>query len=152
MAKIAQTSTVTSPLLGSRLVWQTVSALHVSDLPVANFVACGAEETAFVPNEYEPTGWAWATQKMYDDGMRWTFKIPKCIKNGPYLIRHETMAVQDARELGKAQFYPNCAQVWVNGGTGKLSPKKVKLPGDIKPTDPSVYFPRQTPPFNYTCP
>ncbi|EPS45954.1 hypothetical protein H072_62 [Dactylellina haptotyla CBS 200.50] len=112
------------------------------------------EETAFIPlvADWNPSGWTWATQKMYDDGMKWTFTIPKCLKNGPYLIRHETMAVQDSNVLGGAQFYPNCAQVWVNGGTGKLKPKLISLPGDIKPTDPGVYFPKQTPPFNYTLP
>ncbi|KAF3915765.1 Endoglucanase-4 [Dactylellina cionopaga] len=112
------------------------------------------EETGQIPYvaDWNPSGYAWATQKMYDAGMKWTFQIPKCLKNGPYLIRHETMAVQDSNKLGGAQFYPNCAQVWVSGGTGKLSPKLVKLPGDIQPTDPSVYFPKVPLPFNYTLP
>ncbi|KAK6360989.1 Esterase/lipase/thioesterase [Orbilia blumenaviensis] len=112
------------------------------------------EETAFVPYvfDWNPSGVAWATQKMYDDGMKWTFQIPKCIKNGPYLIRHETMAIHNSQVLGGAQFYPNCAQVWVSGGTGKLKPKLVKLPGDIQPTDPGVLFERKDLPFDYTVP
>ncbi|KAJ6261602.1 Endoglucanase-7 [Drechslerella dactyloides] len=113
------------------------------------------EETAFVSvpvTDWSPSGVAWATQKMYDNGMKWTFTIPKCLANGPYLIRHETMAVQDSDELGKAQFYPNCAQVYVSGGTGKLKPKLVKLPGDIQPTDPGVLFERPPLPFAYTPP
>jgi hypothetical protein len=54
---------------------------------------------------------------------------------------------------GGAQFYPECAQLWVEGGTGTLSPKLVPLPGDIKADESAVYFPKAAVgSWNYTCP
>lgn len=63
------------------------------------------------------------------------------------------MAIQEANVLRGAQFYPQCAQLWIEGGTGTLSPKFVPLPGDIKADESGVYFPKAAVgSWNYTCP
>ncbi|KAK2806486.1 hypothetical protein FQN50_005769 [Emmonsiellopsis sp. PD_5] len=105
--------------------------------------------------EYNSTrGRAWATQKMFDADKTWNITIPSCLAPGPYVIRHETMAIQASDELGGAQFYPQCAQVWVSGGTDVIEPALVSLPGDIQPDDPGVLFDRAAAmeSGNYTCP
>lgn len=76
---------------------------------------------------------------MYDADNTWNITIPACIKPGPYVIRHETMAVQGSAEPAGSQFYPQCSQVWISS-TGTLEPDLVALPGDIQPDDPSVLF------------
>ena len=54
--------------------------------------------------------------------------IPKCIANGQYLLRAEVVALHSAGGLGSAQFYMECAQINVSGGTGG-SPSTVSFPG-----------------------
>ncbi|PGH13066.1 hypothetical protein AJ79_03903 [Helicocarpus griseus UAMH5409] len=106
--------------------------------------------------EYDSTsGLAWAAQKMYDADNTWNITIPPCIAPGPYIIRHETMAIQDSDEPGGAQFYPQCSQVWVSGGVEPtVEPTLVSLPGDIQPDDPGVLFDRKAAleSGEYTCP
>ncbi|KAK2739533.1 Esterase/lipase/thioesterase [Onygenales sp. PD_40] len=105
--------------------------------------------------EYDSsTGRAWATQKMFDADKTWNITIPSCLAPGPYVIRHETMAIQASQQLGGAQFYPQCAQVWVSGGTDTIEPALVSLPGDIQPDDPGVLFDRAAAMESgeYTCP
>jgi hypothetical protein len=77
---------------------------------------------------------------MFDADNTWNITIPKCLKPGPYVIRHETMAIQESTEPGGSQFYPQCSQVLVRDGLGTFEPDLVALPGDIQPDDPSVLF------------
>ncbi|KAG8938274.1 hypothetical protein FRC03_007442 [Tulasnella sp. 419] len=57
--------------------------------------------------------------------LKWSAKIPPCIKPGPYLIRFETLALHQANT---PQFYPECAQLIVQGG-GSTVPSGVRIPG-----------------------
>ncbi|KAH7084371.1 glycoside hydrolase [Paraphoma chrysanthemicola] len=110
------------------------------------------EEAGVVPYKFASSGLDWATQIMFDAKNKWNIVIPKCLPDGPYLIRHETMAIHDSNVRGGAQFYPNCAQVWVSGGSSTLDLKKagVKLPGDIQPDDEGVLFDPRKPLTEYT--
>jgi cellulase len=84
--------------------------------------------------------------------------IPKCIANGQYLLRAEILALHSAGGLGSAQFYMECAQINVTGGTGG-SPSTVSFPGAYSATDPGVLiniYPVKPPyvipgPRPYTC-
>jgi hypothetical protein len=99
-----------------------------------------AEEEGYIEYATNTADHNWATQKMFDADNTWNVTIPSCIKPGPYVIRHETMAIQSANEPGGAQFYPQCSQVWISGGTDPIEPELVALPGDIQPDSPSVLF------------
>ena len=91
---------------------------------------------------------------MFDADNTWSAKIPSCLKPGPYVLRHETMAIQESFELGGAQFYPQCSQIWVSGGVDVIEPELVALPGDIQPDDPGVLFDSHEAmeTLEYTCP
>lgn len=59
--------------------------------------------------------------------------IPKHLKEGAYLIRHEVIMLASGKELG-AQFYPECAQLMVQG-EGEEEPGSedlVAFPGAYK--------------------
>jgi hypothetical protein len=58
----------------------------------------------------------------------WTETIPKDLKAGEYLIRHEIIALHIAN---KPQWYPECAHLKVSGKGKKVPGKKflARLPG-----------------------
>lgn len=69
--------------------------------------------------------------------LKWTTKIPATLKPGNYLIRHEVLALHQART---PQFYPECAQLTITG-TGSDYPDSsylVSFPGAFKMSDPGV--------------
>ncbi|KAH6661445.1 glycosyl hydrolase family 61-domain-containing protein [Plectosphaerella plurivora] len=69
-----------------------------------------------------------------------TATIPECIENGDYLVRFEIIALHSAQTRGDAQFYMECAQVRVSGGTGTAKPATVAIPGVYTADDPGVHF------------
>ncbi|KAK0611801.1 glycoside hydrolase [Immersiella caudata] len=101
--------------------------------------------------------------KIYQDqprlggGMTWpsngarsvSVTIPKCLKDGEYLLRAEHIGLHSAGSAGGAQFYISCAQISVSGGTGTYSPKNlVAFPGAYSASDPgimiNIYYPVPT--------
>ncbi|KAH8599376.1 glycoside hydrolase family 61 protein [Bisporella sp. PMI_857] len=64
--------------------------------------------------------------------------IPACIASGQYLLRAELVALHSAGSSGGAQFYMECAQINITGGTGAKSPATVSLPGAYKASDPGI--------------
>ncbi|KAL9616474.1 MAG: hypothetical protein Q9160_008669 [Pyrenula sp. 1 TL-2023] len=82
-----------------------------------------------------------------------TITIPSCLAPGDYLLRGELIALHGAGSPNGAQFYMECAQITVTGGSGAKSPATVSLPGAYKATDPgillSIYYPVVT---SYTPP
>lgn len=80
-------------------------------------------------------------------------RIPSCIPNGQYLLRAELVALHGAGSSQGAQFYMECAQINVTGGSGTGTPSTVSLPGAYSPTDPGIligiYYPVVT---SYTIP
>ncbi|KIK96833.1 glycoside hydrolase family 61 protein, partial [Paxillus rubicundulus Ve08.2h10] len=59
----------------------------------------------------EPGNMTWYQQNIMDGGPS-NVTIPSTLKPGQYLIRHEIIALHLATELGGAEFYPSCTQVW----------------------------------------
>ena len=61
--------------------------------------------------------------------------IPRALKPGKYLIRHELINLQSSKELG-AQFYMQCAQLMVKGDGDRLPSKEylASFPGAYKST------------------
>jgi cellulase len=64
-------------------------------------------------------------------------RIPTCIPNGQYLLRAELIALHSASNRGSAQFYMECAQINVTGGSGG-SHATVSFPGAYSASDPGV--------------
>ncbi|KAH9212531.1 glycosyl hydrolase family 61-domain-containing protein [Leptodontidium sp. 2 PMI_412] len=64
--------------------------------------------------------------------------IPACIAPGQYLLRAEVIALHGAGSSGGAQFYMECAQINVTGGTAAKTPATVSLPGAYKANDPGI--------------
>ncbi|CAK7232121.1 hypothetical protein SCUCBS95973_008155 [Sporothrix curviconia] len=66
--------------------------------------------------------------------LSYTSNIPKCIPNGEYLLRIQSLGIHNPG--GTPQFYVSCAQINVVGG-GSTTPKDTCLiPGCVKATDP----------------
>ncbi|KAG9228005.1 putative cellulose-growth-specific protein [Amylocarpus encephaloides] len=110
----------------------------------ANFEAKGNVWFKIAQVGLEPTatnmqaGDSWT--QTYLNGWRdreegWRVQIPKGLKNGAYLIRHEILMLAG----NPAQSYPNCAQIMVTDG-GDKQPKGEELvafPGEYKVTGKS---------------
>ncbi|KAJ7198568.1 glycosyl hydrolase family 61-domain-containing protein [Mycena pura] len=78
------------------------------------------------PEEYFPTSGPglWAMAKLVQNGSKWTIRVPKTLKSGQYIIRHELAAVHNPKTSDPSsgpQLYIACIQVDVtNGGDTSL--------------------------------
>ncbi|KAK4032848.1 glycosyl hydrolase family 61-domain-containing protein [Parachaetomium inaequale] len=80
----------------------------------------------------------WGVDTLIASGGIHKATIPTCIEDGNYLLRFELIALHSAYDQGGAQFYMECAQIRVTGGTGTGKPATVSLPGAYKATDPGI--------------
>ncbi|KFY07313.1 hypothetical protein V492_07252 [Pseudogymnoascus sp. VKM F-4246] len=101
---------------------------------------------------YDSSTGLWAVDKLIASGGVQTIPIPSCIANGQYLLRGEIIALHSASSKNGAQFYMECAQINVTGGTGSVTPATVSLPGAYKSTDPGILFNLYVSPISYTIP
>ncbi|KAI9158268.1 Cellulose-growth-specific protein [Paramyrothecium foliicola] len=100
------------------------------------------------------SGHAWAQSTLPNKG--WSLRIPKNLKPGNYLIRHEIIMI----ELFPPQHYPNCAQLTVTGNGDRLPSEDflVSFPGAYSYDEPGlaiageVYSPIGHSTYNYTIP
>jgi len=80
----------------------------------------------------------WAvTDLIANQGLQ-NIPIPSCIEDGQYLLRAEIIALHAASSSGGAQFYMECAQINVSGGSGAKTPTTVSLPGAYSASDPGI--------------
>jgi hypothetical protein len=95
----------------------------------------------------------WGTEKVINGKGEHKIKIPDCIAPGQYLLRAEMLALHAAGSYPGAQFYMECAQINVIGGSGTANPSTVSFPGAYSSSDPgvriSIYYPPVT---NYVIP
>ena len=82
----------------------------------------------------------WGTSKVIDGQGRHSIQIPKCIEPGQYLLRAEMIALHGAGSYPGAQFYMECAQINVVGGSGSKAPSTVSLPGAYKVCEMKAVF------------
>lgn len=64
------------------------------------------------------TNWlkAWRVDDfMTRDNFTWTVTVPRGLKSGAYVLRHEILALHSAWEKGGAQAYPQCVNLMVEG-------------------------------------
>ncbi len=71
----------------------------------------------------------WGTSKVINGQGRHAIKIPDCIAPGQYLLRAEMIALHGASNYPGAQFYMECAQLNIVGGSGTKTPSTVSFPG-----------------------
>ncbi|KAL8412956.1 hypothetical protein RB596_009493 [Gaeumannomyces avenae] len=78
----------------------------------------------------------WGTAIVLKTG-KWSSKIPANIKPGNYLIRHELLALHQSNT---PQFYPECAQIEIQGAGTALPPDthKFSIPTYAPMSDPGV--------------
>jgi hypothetical protein len=99
------------------------------------------------------SGGVWGTEKVINGKGEHKIKIPDCIEPGQYLLRAEMVALHGAGNYPGAQFYMECAQINVIGGSGTAKPSTVSFPGAYSGSDPgvkiSIYYPPVT---NYVIP
>jgi cellulase len=74
-------------------------------------------------------GTKWGTERVIQGQGRHNIKIPACIAPGQYLLRAEMVALHGAGSYPGAQFYQECAQLNIVGGTGAKTPSNVSFPG-----------------------
>ncbi|KEY69581.1 hypothetical protein S7711_06210 [Stachybotrys chartarum IBT 7711] len=80
----------------------------------------------------------WGTERVIFGEGRHNIQIPRCIAPGQYLLRAEMLALHSAGSYPGAQFYQECAQINVIGGTGTASPATVSLPGAYSGSHPGI--------------
>ena len=106
----------------------------------------------------------WAVDRLIANKGKVSFTIPSCIQSGQYLLRHEiigassalpslfcaggrklmrlrmrsdVIALYHASKYPGAEFYVECAQLNVIGGSGDEDPEStVQFPGAYKASDP----------------
>ncbi|KAF2654960.1 lytic polysaccharide monooxygenase [Lophiostoma macrostomum CBS 122681] len=63
----------------------------------------------------------WVTDQLLTNNYTSTTVIPKNLKAGNYVFRHEIIALHGAQSVGGAQLYPQCVNFKV-GGSGTVAP------------------------------
>ncbi|KAF9270473.1 glycoside hydrolase [Marasmius fiardii PR-910] len=83
----------------------------------------------------------WATtDKLNANNGIYMFTIPKNLKAGQYVIRHEILALHAAYQYPGVQVYPSCIQVEVKGSGNALPTSFVSFPGAYTGTTPGIVF------------
>jgi hypothetical protein len=103
---------------------------------------------------YDESTSLWCTDKLIADNGILSVKIPDNLAGGNYLVRSEILALQEA-DKGNPQFYPGCAQIFLESTATTLPTNTVAIPGAVKITDPSATFNIYEPekfPFPYPIP
>ncbi|QRV96698.1 glycoside hydrolase family 61 protein [Ceratobasidium sp. AG-Ba] len=74
-----------------------------------------------------PNKGRWAQNIPFEQDSWFTYRLPKTIKAGQYLMRHELVSMHSAHLRGEpngAQYYPSCIQIDVTGG-GNAQPQGI---------------------------
>jgi len=80
------------------------------------------------------------TERLRENGGIMKAVIPKDLAGGYYLLRGEHLALHEAENIGGAQWYIGCVQLFLYSTGGNASPPTVSIPGYVSPTDPGVLF------------
>lgn len=97
------------------------------------------------------SGRAWGTAKVLKN-LYWESTVPKSLAPGNYLVRHELLALHQAKT---PQFYAECAQIEVTGsGTAQPGAEFLaSIPGYAPQSDPGITVDTYSNSITtYTCP
>ncbi|KAK3332364.1 glycosyl hydrolase family 61-domain-containing protein [Cercophora scortea] len=78
---------------------------------------------ALVDETPSPPG-DWATDTLIASNNSWLVGIPANLAPGPYVLRHEIIALHYANRKDGAQNYPQCVNLWVHSAQGVATPTK----------------------------
>jgi lytic cellulose monooxygenase (C1-hydroxylating) len=85
----------------------------------------------------------WASDKLIRQNYTWTSRIPSDIRPGLYILRHELLALHDAKRSyngfsqSGAQVFPVCYNVEITG-SGTVTPAGKTFPGMYSKNDPGI--------------
>lgn len=110
----------------------------------------GDGKTVFLDTEVNS---GWDIAKLVGGNKSWSSKVPAGLAPGNYLVRHELIALHQARS---PQWYAECAQIVITGsGTAQPdSSYKAAIPGYASQNDPNISVPinDHSIPQTYTVP
>ncbi|KAJ2649756.1 hypothetical protein IWW40_002932 [Coemansia sp. RSA 1250] len=89
---------------------------------------------------YDSSKKRWCIDDLNDNDGQLEITIPGDLQDGNYLLRGEIIALHLAEKKGGAEFYNNCVQLRITGGTGSASPELFQIPGIYKEDDPGIHF------------
>ncbi|KAJ2663243.1 hypothetical protein IW148_002576 [Coemansia sp. RSA 1199] len=89
---------------------------------------------------YNPSSHKWCIDTLNASKGKLNITIPGDIEDGDYLLRGEIIALHLAKKKGGAEFYNNCVQLTISGGTGTAKPDLVEFPGVYVADDPGLIF------------
>jgi hypothetical protein len=118
--------------VGPMIAWLAYCAnesndCHTFDSSSAEWFKIG--QKGLLDGTIEEGTWFQKSFSMWDGSPSlWSEKIPKTLKPGRYLVRHEIISLHSAN---KPQFYPECAHLDVRGDGGDFPGEEymVKIPG-----------------------
>jgi cellulase len=93
----------------------------------------------------------WATDNLIANNNSWAITIPTGIASGPYVLRHEIIALHSAGSTDGAQSYPQCINIEVTGG-GSDVPAGTLGEALYSETDPGILVNIYTTGLSYTIP
>lgn len=100
---------------------------------------------------YDSATGVWAADALRANGNSWLVQIPKDLKAGNYVLRHEIIALHGASSPNGAQAYPQCVNLKVTGSGSNL-PSGVAGTSLYTATDPGILFNPYTNNINYPVP
>lgn len=102
----------------------------------------GTDAVWFKVNEggREGTSNIWEATAMMTAGNSYEYTIPRCLRAGYYLVRHEIIALHASVTYPGAQFYPGCHQLQVTGGGSTVPTNLVAFPGAYSSSDPGITY------------
>ncbi|KAF8648196.1 hypothetical protein AX16_006335 [Volvariella volvacea WC 439] len=95
--------------------------------------------------------WA-ATDLLYASNHIYTFTIPRNLRPGQYIIRHEILALHAAWAYPGVQVYPSCIQVEVTGSGSAYPTSFVSFPGAYTSSTPGIVYDVYTNTGSYPIP
>lgn len=93
----------------------------------------------------------YASDVFKDNGCAWNVRIPKNIKSGNYVLRHEIIALHNAIDRNGAQHYPQCFNLKITGG-GSDTPIGYSGTQLYDATDPGILINIYDSSVNYQVP
>ncbi|KIO25716.1 glycoside hydrolase family 61 protein, partial [Tulasnella calospora MUT 4182] len=80
----------------------------------------------------------WVQSQTLYKGLPFNFTLPEDLPNGDFIMRHEVIALHNAMSQGGAEIFPQCIQVTIDCGGGKIPAATARFPGGYSATDPGI--------------
>ncbi|KAI1311824.1 endoglucanase-4 [Xylaria venustula] len=123
--------------------WNTWPDSHKG--PIINYIApyatsAGSLQWNKISQSSIVSGTTWVTDTLIANNFTSSTTIPKNLKAGDYVIRHEIIALHGGENLNGAQNYPQCLNLRVSG-SGSVAPSGGTLGSSLyENTDPGILF------------